>query len=45
MELSLTEHMGRRVKVVQGAKSGTLQIEFFSQEDLQELAARLVPGE
>lgn len=45
VELSLTEHMGRRVKVVQGAKSGTLQIEFFSQEDLQELAARLVPGE
>lgn len=43
VELALTEHMGRRVKVVPGTKSGTLQIEFFGQEDLQDLANRLVP--
>ena len=43
VELALTEHMSRRVKVVPGARGGTLQIEFFGQEDLQDLANRLVP--
>lgn len=44
VELSLTEHMGRRVKVMENAKGGTLQIEFISQEDLQDIANRLVPA-
>ena len=47
VELSLTEHMGRRVKVTPlkaGDKSGgTLTIEFFDSGDLQDLAARLAP--
>ena len=47
VELSLTEHMGRRVKVTPlkaGDKSGgTLTIEFFDPGDLQDLAARLAP--
>ena len=48
VELSLTEHMGRRVKVTPlkaGDKSGgTLTIEFFDSGDLQDLAARLAPA-
>lgn len=38
VELSLTEHLGRRVKVHAGAVKGSLEIEFYSQDDLQELA-------
>ncbi len=43
VELSLTEHMSRKVKVAPHGKGGTLTIEFFSQDDLQELAGRLAP--
>ena len=43
VELALTEHMSRKVKVTPSAKGGTLTIEFFGQDDLQELAARLAP--
>lgn len=44
VELSLKEHMGRRVKVAKGKKEGgTLQIEFFDEEDLKSLANRLAP--
>lgn len=43
VELSLTEHLGRRVKVSEGKKGGTLQIEFYSQDDLRMLANDLAP--
>ncbi|MCI9274163.1 MAG: ParB/RepB/Spo0J family partition protein [Clostridiales bacterium] len=45
VELSLNEHLGRRVKVNNKAKNkGVLEIEFYSQEDLTELA-RLLGGD
>ena len=43
VELALTEHMSRKVKVTPSGKGGTLTIEFFGQDDLKELAARLAP--
>lgn len=43
VELSLSEHMGRRVKVVESRKGGVLQIEFYDREDLQALANTLAP--
>ena len=47
VELALTEYLGRKVKVQWGAKgAGTLQLEFYSQDDLKELANRLyIPRE
>lgn len=39
VELALNEHLSRKVKVVNGKdSSGILQIEFYSEEDLAELA-------
>lgn len=39
VELALNEHLSRKVKVVNGKdNSGMLQIEFYSEEDLAELA-------
>lgn len=44
VELSLNEHLGRKVKVSNKTKSkGILEIEFYSEEDLSELA-RLLGG-
>lgn len=43
VELALTEHLGRRVKVSEGNKGGLLQIEFYSQDDLRMLANDLSP--
>ena len=43
VELALTEHLGRRVKVAESSKGGTLQIEFYSQDDLQMIANQLSP--
>ncbi len=43
VELALTEHLGRRVKVVEAKKGGLLQIEFYSQDDLRMLANDLSP--
>lgn len=40
-ELALTEHLGRKVRVHAAGKGGTLQIEFYSNEDLKALAAIL----
>ena len=37
VELALHEHLGRRVSVKGSQKKGTLQIEFYGQEDLAEL--------
>ncbi len=41
VELSLTEALGRKVKVYNGNGKGSLEIEFYSQIDLQELANKL----
>lgn len=43
VELALTEHLGRRVKVQAHDGKGSLQLEFYSPEDLRELANRLSP--
>ncbi len=43
VELSLSEHLGRRVKVIENRKGGVLQIEFYDREDLQSLANGLSP--
>lgn len=41
VELSLTEVLGRKVKVYSGRGKGTLEIEFYSAEDLKEIANKL----
>lgn len=41
VELTLTEVLGRRVKVYNGRGKGTLEIEFYSQEDLKNIANKL----
>ena len=41
VELSLSEALGRKVKVVNTGAGGTLEIAFYSQEDLQALANAL----
>lgn len=38
VELSLTEILGRRVKVYNGRSKGTLEIEFYSLDDLKDIA-------
>ena len=38
VELSLTEVLGRRVKVYNGRSKGTLEIEFYSLDDLRDIA-------
>lgn len=41
VELSLSEILGRRVKVFNGKEKGTLEIEFYSIEDLKNIANKL----
>lgn len=41
VELSLTEVLGRKVKVYTGRGRGTLEIEFYSAEDLRTIANKL----
>lgn len=41
VELSLSEILGRKVKVVNSGNRGTLEIEFYSQDDLKALANAL----
>ena len=41
VELSLSETLGRKVSVINKGKGGTLQIEFYSQDDLKEIANAL----
>lgn len=41
VELALTQSLGRKVKVTSGKGKGTLEIEFYSREDLAGLANRL----
>ncbi len=43
VELALTEHLGRKVKVSVKEKAGVLQIEFYGKDDLQQLANLLAP--
>ncbi len=41
VELSLTEALGRKVRVYNGRGKGTLEIEFYSADDLKEIANKL----
>ena len=41
VELSLYEHLGRKVRVAGNGKKGVLQIEFYGEEDLQRLMASI----
>ena len=41
MEISLGNHLGRRVQVQTGKKKGTLTLEFYNKEDLQTLCQLL----
>ena len=41
VELALKETLGRKVRVVPGRGKGTLEIEFYSNEDLKDLANKL----
>lgn len=45
VELALRENLGRQVKVTVTPKGGTLQVEFFDQEDLRALANKLADKE
>lgn len=44
VELSLRDTLGRKVKVSKKGKTGTLEIQFYSREELEDLTARLVKG-
>ena len=41
VEISLHEYLGRKVRVAGSKKKGTLQIEFYGEEDLQALLKTL----
>lgn len=41
VELSLSEALGRKVRVTNGRGKGTLEIEFYSAEDLRDIANKL----
>lgn len=41
VELSLSDALGRKIKVNEGKNGGTLQIEFYSDEDLKDIANKL----
>jgi ParB family chromosome partitioning protein len=43
-EAALAQQIGRKVKISGNGKTGTLQIEFFSEEDLFDLASKLAGG-
>lgn len=42
MELSLNEHLGRKVKVDYGKNKGVLILEFYDKDDLKSIAEKLV---
>ena len=44
VEAALAEQIGRKVKISGNGKSGTLQIEFFNEEDLFDIAKKLAGG-
>jgi len=41
-EKTLSKHLGRGVKIINGKKKGTFQLEFYGQEDLQKLLDALL---
>ena len=41
-ERSLSQHLGRGVKIIQGRKKGRFELEFYGQEDLQQLLDALL---
>ncbi|MEG0753320.1 MAG: ParB/RepB/Spo0J family partition protein [Angelakisella sp.] len=45
VELSLRDTLGRKVKINKKGKTGTLEIQFYSREELEDFAARLAKGE
>lgn len=45
VEVALTQHLGRKVKVNGSKNKGKLEIAFYSQEELRDIAARLAPDE
>ncbi|MEG2073621.1 MAG: ParB/RepB/Spo0J family partition protein [Angelakisella sp.] len=45
IELSLRDTLGRKVNVKKKGKTGTLEIQFYSREELEDIAARLAKGE
>ena len=42
MEISLREHLGRKVKVDYGKNKGVLILEFYDKDDLSSIADKLV---
>lgn len=44
LELAMNEELGRKVKIQRSGKGGTLQIQFWDEEDLRDLAQRLTKG-
>ncbi|MEG1687157.1 MAG: ParB/RepB/Spo0J family partition protein [Angelakisella sp.] len=45
LELSLRDTLGRKVKISKKGKTGTLEIQFYSREELEEFAKLLSKGE
>ena len=45
VELALSEHLGRKVRVLNKGENGVLQIEFYGKDDLQALANRVATSE
>ena len=45
VELALSEHLGRKVRVIAKGDNGTLQIDFYGKEDLQALANQVAAQE
>ena len=41
-EKSLSKHLGRGVKIVNGKRKGRFELEFYGQEDLQKLLDALM---
>ena len=41
-EKSLSQHLGRGVKIVSGKRKGRFELEFYGQEDLQTLLDALM---
>ena len=41
MELALKQELGKKVKITASGNKGTLEIEFYSKEELSDLAKRL----
>lgn len=41
MELALSNELGRKVKIVQSGNGGLIQIQFYSEEDLKQLAKKM----